>query len=309
MIFQNMRRELNMRNYLRNLEILKIIWKHPLNKRRRIASLFKFFKFQIIGRLKKSRTKITWIQGLQFYASPGETGMTINIYCSLSEPNEMLFMLHYLRDSDLFFDIGANAGSYSILARGIINCHVYSFEPVIKIRERLIDNLELNNFSTDDVQPFALGAKSGLVKFTNELDATNHVLRISEDSSSDIVKMVTLNDYAYLSFVSLIKIDVEGFEMEILKGASEFLRKKDLNAIIIETNGSTEKYGSSNIEIQEYLSEFDFFPVRYHPVGRLILPLNKVNDIGNTIFVRDVEIVKRRIQSGEKIRIHDSLVL
>ncbi len=254
-----------------------------------------------------SRVKVKWIHGLQFYIAPGETGMTINLYCTLSEPNEMLFMLHFLTESDVFFDIGANAGSYSLLAGGISKCKVYSFEPVLQTRKRLIENLKLNDLPTNFVQSCALGASQGKVKLTKSLDAINHVIRASEDSHVNSVKMRTLDSYAKVVGVSLIKIDVEGYEMEILRGAKDFLKQSTLKALIIETNGETQHYGSSNSELENYLNLFGFSPYEYDPKHRNLTALDKTKKIGNTIFIRDKDDVFTRVNSGQRILIHNSL--
>jgi FkbM family methyltransferase len=259
-----------------------------------------------MGRFGKSRVEISWIHNVRFYASPGETGMTINIYCSMSEPDEMLFMLHYLTSSDVFFDIGANAGSYSLLALGINKCDVYSFEPVLATRQRLIENFELNGFSTNLVQDCALGAQSGEGRMTQSLDATNHVLQSTESGLSDFVRVETLDSYSNVEGVTLLKIDVEGYEMEILRGASSFLKKESLKALIVETNGSTENYGSSDSAIESFLKNLNFEPFHYDIENRALVPLNQVNSIGNTIFVRDLAAVKKRLSEGIEVRIHQS---
>lgn len=292
--------------FLRKFQILRIIWTHSLNKGRKLQSILIFFRFQFVGRIIGSRVAVEWIHGLRFYVAPGETGMTINLYCALSEPNEMLFMLHFLAESDVFFDIGANAGSYSLLAAGISKSNVYSFEPVKQTRERLIENLKLNGLPTNFVQSCALGARQGKVQLTKSLDAINHVVRVSEDLLVDSVKLQTLDSYAIVAGVSLIKIDVEGYEMEILRGARDFLKQSTLKALIVETNGETEHYGSSDSEIEIYLGLFGFSPYEYDPRTRNLTPLSEANKIGNTIFVRDLEEVITRINSGRRILIHKS---
>lgn len=292
--------------FLRKFHILRVIWTHRLNKGRKLYSIFIFFRFQFIGRIIRSRVAVKWIHGLRFYVAPGETGMTINLYCAMSEPNEMLFMLHFLRESDVFFDIGANAGSYSLLASGISKSDVYSFEPVMQTRQRLIENLKLNGLPTKFVQSCALGSTSGKVQLTTSLDAINHVVRVTENLPVDSVELKTLDSYAMVAGVSLIKIDVEGFEMEILRGARDFLKQSMLKALIVETNGETEHYGSSDLEIENYLGLFGFSPYDYDPKTRILTPLTEANKIGNTIFLRDLDEVVTRIKSGEIISIHKS---
>lgn len=291
--------------FLRKLEVLRTIWSHPLNQKRKIRSIFRFFYFQVVARVSGRRRIVSWIHGLRFYAAPGETGVTINYYCYLSEPSEMLFMLHFLKKEDTFFDIGANAGSFTLLAKGIIKCHVYSFEPVISTRNRLLANLELNNLSIEHVIPNALGSHKGEIYMTSSLDATNHIAQKSDRESLEKVHMEKLDNFQNVVNVALLKIDVEGFELNILNGANLFLNKKELIAIIIETNASTEQYGGSNFMIVEFLKRYGFNPYEYNPKSRSLKLLKESKNSGNTIFIRDIAKAEDRIESGIIVKINN----
>ena len=67
--------------------------------------------------------------------------------------------------------------------------------------------------------------------------------------------MITIDSLG-IDDIDLIKIDVEGFEMEVLKGAEKTLGK--VRYIMIELNNATKKYGSSNIEIENYIGSLGF---------------------------------------------------
>jgi hypothetical protein len=69
------------------------------------------------------------------------------------------------------------------------------------------------------------------------------------------IPMVTI-DSLNLDDVDLIKIDVEGYEMEVLKGADQTL--KNVEYLMIELNNNSKKYGSSNLEIEKYLKKMEF---------------------------------------------------
>jgi len=60
-----------------------------------------------------------FIGKVRFYAKKALTGITGNIYTGLHEFTDMTFLLHFLRAGDVFFDIGANVSSYTLLASGI----------------------------------------------------------------------------------------------------------------------------------------------------------------------------------------------
>ena len=64
--------------------------------------------------------------------------MTGNIYCGLAEFADMAFVLHVLRAGDLFVDIGANAGAYTLLASSVAGAKTTCFEPVPATYARLL---------------------------------------------------------------------------------------------------------------------------------------------------------------------------
>ena len=67
--------------------------------------------------------------------------------------------------------------------------------------------------------------------------------------------MITL-DSLEVDKVDMIKIDVEGYEMEVLKGAEKMLQS--VKFLMIELNNNTKNYGSSNIEIEKHLESLGF---------------------------------------------------
>ncbi len=69
------------------------------------------------------------------------------------------------------------------------------------------------------------------------------------------INMITLDHMNYQD-VDMIKIDVEGYEMEVLKGATKTLQ--GVQYLMIELNNNTKKYGSSNIEVEKYISSLGF---------------------------------------------------
>ena len=96
--------------------IIKFITNHPLNQEQKLKSIVRFAKWQVGSRLVPGAIVYDWINGSKFLVKNGETGLTGNIYTGLHEFPDMAFLLHVLRDDDLFVDVGTNVGSYTILA-------------------------------------------------------------------------------------------------------------------------------------------------------------------------------------------------
>jgi len=153
----------------------------------------------------------------------------------------------------------------------------------------------------------AVGAEKGVITFTSDLDTVNHAVAAGEKSESTItVEVTTLDDSLEGDSPSLIKIDVEGYELPVLEGAHRTLETKRLNAIILELNGSGSRYGYDESNILNLMLEHDFKTYSYDPFKRKLTDLNGKNLIsGNTLFIRDKLFVEDRIKTSPKLVIHD----
>lgn len=230
------------------------------------------------------------------------TGATGNLYCGLHEFQDMSFLLHFLRKEDLFVDIGANVGSYTILAGAHVEANTISFEPVPATYQWLLDNVIINKMqSRVTTINAAVGANPGTVRFTSMLDTVNHVATMEEKSFIE-VPIDSLGNFLEDQSPRLMKIDVEGFETEVIHGAEMILRNQELKAIIIELNGSGSRYGYDEGKIIEKLNEHGFIQVSYDPLRRRLYK-DESHGQHNSIFVRDFEFIIDRLKSSPKFRI------
>lgn len=104
---------------------------------------------------------------------------------------------------------------------------------------------------------------------------------------------------------SLIKIDVEGYETLVLKGADKTLLNPTLKAIIIELNGSGGRYGFDEKIIHQNFINLGFKPYSYIPFDRKLVEKSTFGDY-NTIYIRDLDFVNQRIFSAEIITINQT---
>ena len=236
----------------------------------------------------------------------GMTGATGNFYCGLHEFNDMGFLIHLLRKEDFFVDIGANVGSYTVLAGGHIGAKTFSIEPVPATYSHLVNNILLNQME-DRVTAFniALGSQAGSINFTHSFDTMNHA---AAEGETDIIKVPvdTLDNILVGQKTPvLLKIDVEGFETEVNNGATQTLQRNELKAIIIELNGSGSRYGYDESIIHDGLIKMGFSAFLYDPLSRT---LTKVNEFGthNTIYIRDLEFVQQRLKTAPKLKIFNT---
>ncbi len=210
---------------------------------------------------------------------------------------------NFLRKDDLFVDIGANVGSYTVLAGGHVGAKVVSIEPLPLTFEHLKRNIAINQIGNNVMAyNFALGNEKGQISFTTTLDTMNHVATGSETNTIR-VPVETLD--AILEKEKepvLLKIDVEGFETNVLNGASSTLNKDQLKAIIIELNGSGLKYGYDEPRLHEKLLAGGYHPYQYNPFERQLTAINKFGT-HNTIYIKDPDFVQERIKKADKLKI------
>ncbi len=129
--------------YFKHL-ILPLI-NHPLNSKSKIFAIVSFVFWQIKLRLIYPNEMVVFFTNKSKYiVQKGRTGLTGKLYCGLHEFEDMMFLLHFLRSEDQFFDIGANVGSYSILANSHVGANTISFEPLPATVELLKNNKAIN---------------------------------------------------------------------------------------------------------------------------------------------------------------------
>ena len=118
-----------------------------------------------------------------------------------------------------------------------------------------------------------LGSTKGKLKFTKYHGTVNHVATENEKDTID-VEVNTLDAILSEQNPTLLKIDVEGFETEVLKGAVNTLNNKDLKALIIELNGSGNRYGYDESKIHQKLIGLGFKPYSYNPKLRELIEIS-----------------------------------
>lgn len=293
------------------LNTIRFVTDHPLNRKHRIRSLIRFATWQVGSRLVPGAIVYDWVNGSKFLVKTGETGLTGNIYAGLHEFHDMAFLLHVLRGEDLFVDVGANVGSYTILACSAVGARGVAFEPVPTTYKRLIENMRLNRLD-ERVRCInkGVGARQGSIAFTADSNAINHALAPEEQCGNTVTVEITSLDIAlHDDFPALIKIDVEGYETLVLEGALETLKKQALLAVIMELNGNCTRYGFDESRILELMFENGFRTYSYNPLNRTLSSLESKNlSSGNTLFIRNKVAVEERLRSSATISVHGSQI-
>jgi len=277
------------------LRMARTILRHPLTRKRPLAAMGRFLAWQVASRLDRGIHVRPFVGDTRLAIRRSMHAATANIYVGLMEFEEMGFALHLLRDGDLFADVGANVGTYSVLAAGVARARVLAIEPNPASLAALERNVALNRIDElVRIAPMAAGARAGTLSITTALDSLNHVAAPGEAATCITVRADRLDHLLAGETPLLVKIDVEGFESAVLAGAGQILDAPGLKALIIELNGSGARYGFDDQAIDKTLRGHGFAPHSYDPLRRSLDP-RPTHGLHNTLYVRDAAFVRERL--------------
>jgi FkbM family methyltransferase len=153
-------------------------------------------------------------------------------YKGVYETDILDLYLSELRDGDTFVDIGANIGEHSLFASKMVGAkgQVIAFEPVLGVRDQLCESVAVNGFSNITVFPYACGRERQLLpifKRKGNAGASSLLSSFSAHATeTEAVSVIEADDVlAELPRVDFVKIDAEGYEMEVLMGLEKTISK------------------------------------------------------------------------------------
>ena len=225
----------------------------------------------------------------------------------LSEPQEftayltrryqhdlLALIIELLPRSGVFVDVGANIGlvSLSVAARRP-DVSVLAFEPDAANAARFLRNAALNNARTIRLETVALGSKPGVAEIARGSEAGHsHIALGGEHGSS--VAVDTLDSYADrlgLAEIDVLKVDVEGYEPFVFKGAANLLEEARVGAIVCEMNDPLlQRTGFTRAQVVSSLENHGFTPQLIPPTGaRRFRHQPTFEHAGDLLFTRQIE--------------------
>ena len=184
------------------------------------------------------------------------------------EQDELDFLTRTLSKGDTFLDIGANIGLFSILASELVGKtgKVISFEPTPTTYKRLTENIRINKRENIDARQLAISDSSGDIDFhisDNGNDAFNSpaqdkngrlTSRITVPASTLDIELSKIDK----SKITFVKIDVEGWEKYVLRGANQFLTNFSPIVMVEFTDENVANAGYDIKEIHQQMIEYGF---------------------------------------------------
>lgn len=279
---------------------LRGIWNHPFNAEGRGRALARFVRWQLGARLVGHTVAVPFINDVLLLAKPGMHGATGNFYYGLQEAEDMSFLLHFLRSGDVFHDIGANIGTYSLVACEAGAMRIHAYEPSPTTRRWLVRNIGANGFTERvEVHAEAVTSEGGWVRFTDGLDIANHISGPSVNESADATRAVRLDSVEDGHCPFFIKIDVEGHELAVLTGCGTLLTSPNLLGVLVERN-SLAADGLVPDDPCPRLVAAGLTPCTYEPLSRRVSPIDSMpaQTGGNVLFLRDPAGAQARVLSA-----------
>lgn len=258
---------------------VRFVWEHPSNEGQRLRALFRAARFQARGRILGRRSLAQLGDRSYVWAYLHRTAASKVVYGNPPDYPEMLVWRLRLGPGDLFVDVGANVGSYAIWAAEL-GADVIAVEPAEDTFALLQENIALNGYTVDAIN-VAVGASCGTARFTSGRDCINHL----DPGGSVETRLETVDSLIGDRTVAGMKVDVEGFEIEVLRGCSRALAENRIRLIQIEWNSASQAaVGTDRRPVADLLSKHGYG--LYRPDSRGVLaPIYDVS-FGPDVFAR-----------------------
>jgi len=211
-------------------------WKHPLLRRL-------FAKFSSALRSGGGSIQSGAGRGLVFLADNGVAGYLLGTY----EIGTQQALSHLLKPGDVVFDIGANCGFVTIIAAKLVgpSGKVIAFEPFPEAAVQVERNVTANNFQNVEIQRVALGSEDGDAQFYTSCESGWGRLQSAGGTLAEALSEISVAEKRLDSIASqlprpnLIKVDIEGGEVGMLRGAMQTISDAQ-PILLIELHGTND---------------------------------------------------------------------
>lgn len=280
---------------------IKSLYQAPYNKKHFFYALYRFFFWKIIRlfKLKNVQFKL-WNDKKIFLNYDSLQSMWI-MYNYIVDWEEFNLISKVIKPSDTVFDIGANMGFYTIwMSKFVKSGAIHCFEPDRNTIKKLQANIKKNNIeSITKINKCAVGDTDGIVNFTEGMDEENHIAAIGNESlpviSCKILKLDTYVSQQNIDRIKYIKIDVEGFEYFVLKGAINLLQAKKIDIIQIEVNDTIKQADVVVEDILELINKFNYMLCSYN------VELNQLAPVKYSTKRENYFVVSSLVKTNEEL--------
>lgn len=217
------------------------------------------------GHLAKRANPITTRRGFQIFCNAFDyTSDWIKLWGEHETETEK-FLLRHLRNGGAFLDVGANIGYFSLLVAHMFSgkCHVTAFEPNPAIHALLRKGAECSRGQAGiQIVEAAVSDAAGELELVVDSGNTGHAFLGAKGSGSVRVAVVKLDDWLQQhpppERIAAIKLDVEGCEMNALRGMEATLRKHRPALVVEVIDSHLKQFGTSRGELIAFLTALGY---------------------------------------------------
>ena len=201
-------------------------------------------------------------QGIHYYLDISDYMQYILYFGIRIEPRDALYEL--IQEGMTVLDIGAHIGETLLnFAKRNQTGQVYGFEPNKESYDQAVYNISLNNFENIGLHQIAFSDQREELVFNLPKNNNTASISMRKNGRPNLPKIqaITLDqfiDQQQINQVDFIKIDVEGFEMDILKGGEDILRKHKPQLFIEINHYNLSKYNATAKELYTFLSNMGY---------------------------------------------------
>ncbi|NER08076.1 MAG: class I SAM-dependent methyltransferase, partial [Okeania sp. SIO3C4] len=223
----------------------------------------------------------------------------------------------FLQNGDCFIDIGAHIGYYSVLAAKIVGIEgkVFAFEPELSNYQKILENISLNNLNNISLFNLAVGSETKQTQlFFNQDNDGGHALwdvgkhpfnqKSLGNQTMQNIQQSTLDDILVrqkdIGQIKMIKIDTEGAELDVIKGAVNTFSQYNVPYIICEINRfGLQQMGTNEKELREFMDslKYETYLITSDEINPLVkLPIDKyyqTSHIFNVLFTKQNKMINQ----------------
>lgn len=270
---------------------------HPSPWPNRAAALVRFGARQVHKRLVRAPLHVTW-EGFELEVPPEAKFAAAAFYFGRPDWWEFAFIEKLLRAGDTAADVGANVGIYTLFLAKCVGAggRVHACEPDPANLVLLKRQVERNQLSQVQLVEAAVGDRVGVARFAAGQDTVGH-LATGPGPGTIEVPLTTLDAVYPEAGPVFVKVDVEGFELDVVRGAQRLMARGRPLAWQLELLDHGP--GRRPDDVARLLRDHGYAFFRYDPnSGALVAADWRKPDGNNLLAVRDLEAVLERLNGS-----------
>jgi FkbM family methyltransferase len=260
----------------------------------RLAALARFVKRQTHKRVVGGELVVAW-EGLQLAVAPDSPAAASAYYFGRPDWWEFAFLERFLRPGDTVIDVGANVGVYTLFLAKLVGPTgvVIACEPDAGNRAALRANLARNRFTHVEVVAAAVGDRDGTVQFLSGRQTQSRIAGAGEHACA-ATPLATLDGLCRDRTPVFAKVDVEGFEDAVVRGARGLMQRGLPPVWQLEVDPAR---GAQLARLAAALAASGYRCFTWQPAAGALLPCDIARAGGNNLLaISDAAVVATRVE-------------